>query len=73
MSNCISGLGRLGAEWTNLTPAVQRLLGEYIDDCGGCGYDDSNYDDDGGGDNASINDDNDDDSLLNCDQRMLRT
>lgn len=81
MSNCISGLGRLGAEWTDLTPTVQGLLGEDIDDSCRCDYDDSNYDDDSGDDNANnvndndndIHDDNDDDLLVNCDQRILRT
>lgn len=28
VSNCISGLGRLGAEWTDLTPAIRRSLGD---------------------------------------------
>ena len=27
VSNCISGLGRLGAEWSCLTPAIRRSLG----------------------------------------------
>jgi hypothetical protein len=28
VSNCISGLGRLGAEWTDLSPTIRRLLGD---------------------------------------------
>ena len=28
VSNCISGLGRLGAEWTSLSPAIRRSLGD---------------------------------------------
>jgi hypothetical protein len=28
VSNCISGLGRLGAEWLDLTPTVRELLGD---------------------------------------------
>ena len=28
VSNCISGLGRLGAEWIDLTPAIRRSLGD---------------------------------------------
>ena len=28
VSNCISGLGRLGAEWSNLTPKIRKSLGD---------------------------------------------
>jgi hypothetical protein len=51
VSNCISGLGRLGAEWSDLTPTVRGLLGNDMNiyiyilhfiTCNICNYD---YDD----------------------------